>query len=85
MAMKTRQLGQGMSEYIIIVALVAVAAIGVAGFFGDTIEHQMAAMSEEISGGNGGNSIQSSVQSAGKANAAATIESKMGTYDTKNN
>jgi hypothetical protein len=31
---KIRQAGQGMSEYLIIVALIAVAAIGVVGFIG---------------------------------------------------
>ena len=46
----TRQLGQGMTEYIIIVALIAIAAIAVYGFFGDTIRGQMGAMTEELSG-----------------------------------
>ncbi|MFT5047476.1 MAG: Flp pilus assembly pilin Flp, partial [Porticoccaceae bacterium] len=32
---KAKQLGQGMTEYIIIVALIAIAAIAVYGFFGD--------------------------------------------------
>ena len=47
---KIRQLGQGMSEYLIIVALIAVAAIGVVGFMGDTVSNQMASMAKEISG-----------------------------------
>lgn len=34
---KLRQLGQSMTEYIIIVALIAIAAIAVYGFFGDAI------------------------------------------------
>jgi Flp pilus assembly pilin Flp len=53
--MKSRlnQLGQGMTEYIIIVALVAVAAITAYGFFGDTIRGQVGALSQEISGQEG--------------------------------
>ncbi len=37
-----RQKGQGMTEYIIIVALVAIAAIGVYTAFGHTVRGQMA-------------------------------------------
>ena len=44
------QLGQGMTEYIIIVALVAVAAIGVYSAFGNAIKSQMAVMTGEIAG-----------------------------------
>jgi len=44
------QLGQGMTEYIIIVALVAVAAIGIYSAFGNTIKSQMAVMTGEIAG-----------------------------------
>jgi len=47
---KKRQLGQGMTEYIIIVALVAVAAIGVYSAFGNAIKSQMAVMTGEIAG-----------------------------------
>tara|TARA_Y100001935_G_scaffold255643_1_gene270419 strand:- start:23462 stop:23704 length:243 start_codon:yes stop_codon:yes gene_type:complete len=45
-----KQAGQGMTEYIIIVALIAVAAIGIYGFFGDTIRGQMGVMTEELAG-----------------------------------
>ena len=45
-----RQLGQGMTEYIIIVALVAVAAIGVYMYFGQTVRHEVAGMAQELAG-----------------------------------
>src|SRR5437016_14461752 len=45
------QLGQGMTEYIIIVALIAIAAIGVYSFFGQTIRGQTAGMASAMSGG----------------------------------
>ncbi|MGB1885566.1 MAG: pilus assembly protein [Gammaproteobacteria bacterium] len=45
-----RQLGQGMTEYIIIVALIAIAAIAIYGFFGDTIRGQMGIMTAELAG-----------------------------------
>jgi Flp pilus assembly pilin Flp len=47
---KFRQLGQGMTEYIIIVALIAIAAIAIYGLFGDTIRGQMGVMTEELAG-----------------------------------
>jgi Flp pilus assembly pilin Flp len=48
-----KQIGQGMTEYIIIVALIAIAAIGIYSFFGDTITDQMGNMTKELSGGTG--------------------------------
>ena len=54
MASKLRQLGQGVTEYIIIVALIAIAAIAIYGFFGDTIRAQMGAMTKELAGHDGG-------------------------------
>src|SRR5688572_8270959 len=45
-----KQRGQGMSEYIIITALVAVAGIGLFAAFGDVLQNQMAGMSREMAG-----------------------------------
>jgi Flp pilus assembly pilin Flp len=45
-----KQLGQGMTEYIIIVALVAIAAIGVYSAFGDTLQHNVAAITQSVAG-----------------------------------
>ena len=47
---KMKQCGQGMTEYIIIVALIAIAAIAIYGFFGDTIRGQMGIMTAELAG-----------------------------------
>lgn len=49
-AARRRQRGQGMTEYIIIVALIAIAAIAVYGFFGDVIRGQVGGMAEELAG-----------------------------------
>ena len=45
-----KQIGQGMTEYIIIVALIAIAAIGIYTIFGDTIRGQMSSMTSELAG-----------------------------------
>lgn len=50
---KMKQLGQGMTEYIIIVALIAIAAIAIYGLFGDTLREQMGIMTEELAGQTG--------------------------------
>ena len=42
--------GQGMTEYIIIVALIAVAAIGVYSYFGKTIRNQSASIAAAVGG-----------------------------------
>lgn len=52
---RTKQLGQGMTEYIIIVALIAIAAITVYNLFGDTVRGQVGNMAAELGGGDGGN------------------------------
>ncbi len=76
---KKRQLGQGMTEYIIIVALIAVAAIGVYSFFGETIRGQMAGMTNEMSGKSGAAGVAAA--KAGAANAdGATGAKNLGTY-----
>jgi len=42
--------GQGMTEYIIVVALVAIAAIGVYTAFGKTVRGQMAVTAQALAG-----------------------------------
>lgn len=44
------QRGQGMTEYIIVVALVAIAAIGVYTAFGKTLRAQMAVTAQSLAG-----------------------------------
>ncbi len=42
--------GQGMSEYLIILALVAIATIGAVIFFADNMREQISNLAEEITG-----------------------------------
>lgn len=66
---RTRQAGQGMTEYIIIVALVAVAAISVYNLFGDTVRGQVGDLAAELGGGETkqlGNTAGKDAQSEGK-------------------
>jgi Tfp pilus assembly protein FimT len=50
MKFRNGQRGQGMTEYIIVVALVAIAAIGVYTAFGKTVRGQMAVTAQALAG-----------------------------------
>jgi Flp pilus assembly pilin Flp len=76
---KSNQAGQGMTEYIIIVALIAVAAIGVYSFFGQTIRGQMAGMAQEISGGKA-SADQASTKASAASASGENVKKDMGTY-----
>lgn len=49
----SRQIGQGMTEYIIIVALIAIGAVTASSFFGARVQAQFVAMGAELSGETG--------------------------------
>ena len=67
---RIKQTGQGMTEYIIIVALIAVAAIAVYQFFGQTVRSQMSGIALEVSG----KSAKTAIADAGTAADATTAE-----------
>ena len=61
--------GQGMTEYIIIVALIAIAAIGVITLFGDNIKALFGMSSDALSG-------QTNVQQRTRQSRQGAIEHK---------
>ncbi|PHV07897.1 pilus assembly protein [Janthinobacterium sp. BJB412] len=79
-----RQEGQGMMEYVIIVALIAVAAIGIYSAFGQTVRNQTAGMAKEVSGkeANITAATDASNSAAGRANDPK--KSGMGQYNYGN-
>ena len=68
--------GQGMTEYILIVALIAIAAIGIITLFGDNIRRIFGASSDALNG-------QETV--VGNKNAGATSQHKDITSFSQNN
>lgn len=79
-----RQAGQGMTEYIIIVALIAVAAIGVYSMFGQTIRGQVAGLAGEVAG-TGATDGKKAAEDSAKSAAEKAKESKgMSSYDSGN-
>ena len=73
---RNRVTGQGMTEYIIIVALIAVASITVVGLFGGTVKSQFGAMAASLGGGNPAPAVTAAKQNGNDAaaeNGAATM------------
>jgi pilus assembly protein Flp/PilA len=81
---KPTQRGQGMMEYIIIVAMIAVSAIGVYSVFGTTIRSQTAGMAKEISGNKADTSISNAGTAAGTAETRANTTKGMSEYNKDN-
>jgi len=77
---KLKQRGQGMTEYIIIVALIAVAAIAVTQLFGATVRNQMAGIAKEVSGNDGSTEITQAGTAATKAATQAGKERKLSSF-----
>lgn len=72
-----KQLGQGMTEYIIIVALIAIAAIAVYTLFGDIVREQVGGMAAELAGGEGSEIASDAAArqgEAGEASGEATLD-----------
>ena len=81
LSLRRRQLGQGMTEYIIIVALVAVAAIGTYQFLGKSIRGQTAGIASEIAGESAGDGIAIAEGAASEALIEADKNKGLANYD----
>ncbi len=75
-----KQTGQGMTEYIVIVAMIAIAAIAVYQYFGQTVRDQTAAMSQELAGESGAAARTAAKTAAGNAATAADTKNTLETY-----
>lgn len=73
-----------MMEYIVIAALIAIAAIGVYSAFGQTVRNQSAGLAKELSGNKANTDLarDSANSAAGRANDSA--KSGMGRYNYAN-
>ena len=77
---RRKSLGQGMTEYIVIVALVGVAAIGTYSFLGGTIRSQTAGIAQELAGQSAKDAIAKAQGHADKALKNETGDKKLGSY-----
>lgn len=76
------QRGQGMTEYIIIVALIAIAAIAVFTFFGGVVRNQMSGIAHELSGTSATGDIGKAKTNAQQAMTQAQKKKNMGSYES---
>jgi len=82
-ARRKGQFGQGMTEYIIIVALVAIGAIGVYSAFGRTMQTQVAAVSEGLAGSStAATEVTAAGTEADKAKTDASANLGLNNYTT---
>lgn len=80
-----RKQGQGMTEYIVVLALVVVAAIGVYSFFGKTVRNQMAGIAQEISGKSSTTQVRDAAAAAQSAADRANQDYNLSNYDEATN
>jgi pilus assembly protein Flp/PilA len=73
-----KQLGQGMTEYIIIVALVAIGAIGVYNLFGKTVRDQTTAMAFGLAGDKAGADTQTALAGTDATKAQGEADALQG-------
>jgi hypothetical protein len=78
LAGRRRQLGQGMTEYIIIVALVAIGAIGVYNLFGKTVRDQTSAMAFGLAGDKTNSTQQSNTAEQDATSSGKEADTKQG-------
>lgn len=79
-----KQRGQGMTEYVIIVALIAVAAIGVYSLFGRTVRNQTAGLAQEVAGTNATAAIANATSAAATAQTNANAQKGLANYNAEN-
>jgi Flp pilus assembly pilin Flp len=75
--LKLKKRGQGMTEYIIIVALIAIAAIGVITLFGDNVRQLFAASAQALAGND-------TVSNQGQTAQQSTLKKNLSNFGTNN-
>ncbi|SPE25119.1 conserved exported hypothetical protein [Burkholderiales bacterium] len=81
---RKNHLGQGMTEYIIIVALVAIGAIAVYNFFGHTVQNQMAAVANGLAGQSGAATAAEAAATTSGTSASTQARTAYGLNDFAN-
>lgn len=74
------QLGQGMTEYIIVVAMIAIAAIAVYQYFGQTVRNQTAAIAQELAGVDGTAAKTNAQTASGNAETVGNTKNTLDDY-----
>lgn len=72
--------GQGLTEYAIILALIAIAAIGAASYFGDAVKANFVALGSELTTGTDYDMVGATSDAFNKADVATTSETSLQNY-----
>jgi Flp pilus assembly pilin Flp len=72
-----------MTEYIIITALIAIAAIAAVAMFGGTVRSQVGGMAQELGGADGTSTINHAKNEGNSAANAAVQKKDLGTYQSE--
>jgi Flp pilus assembly pilin Flp len=80
-----KQKGQGMVEYIVIVALIGLASIAAFAYFGQAVRGQTGQMAEQIAGQNDTAGQTAAVQAAATAVTEGTTSANLSTYTSRDN
>lgn len=72
--------GQGLTEYLIIIAMVAVAGIGAASFFGDSVKASFLALGSELTGGENVDMVAETEASRAKAQRDVNTQTTLKNY-----
>lgn len=72
--------GQGLTEYAIIVSLVAIAAVSAASYFGDTVKASFVSLGSELSGTTEYDMVQQTSQGLQRAEGTVSTETTLGNY-----
>lgn len=83
-SLQRQQLGQGMTEYIIIVALIAVAGIAAFQFFGQTLRSQTAGIAQEMSGKSAASAVGDAQKEADEVTAEGIAKKGLSNYKNDN-
>ena len=72
--------GQGMSEYMVIVGLLAVAGIAVMGLMGNVVRENVGGFAVELSGGDGTNNEAAALSEGAKVNSEDTTNRSLADF-----
>ncbi|MFK7996036.1 MAG: Flp family type IVb pilin [Granulosicoccus sp.] len=72
--------GQGLTEYAIILSLVAIAAIGATSFFGDSVKASFVALGSELTGGTKYDMVAKTSNSLKKADGGVSATTTLKNY-----
>ena len=72
--------GQGLTEYAIILSLVAIAAISATSFFGDTVKSSFTALGSELSGAAEYDEVAATQTARNKANTTISTQTTLRNY-----